>query len=303
MSADQAIGGPRRPPFSIKSFLYPLLTRPGVKQAIKWFVYSALLVNAGYYLYIDYVSWLAAIPDDASLTDSLTHVSTSIDTIAWILLVILFELETYALPDKFWTKWLLRSIHLLRFTCYVLIAYAAWGYTVEMLGTYHYRPAVDVTGACDVANEGVSMQLDANTWIEITADNCATLTDDTSFVRFDGEIALIPESVLPHLQVMGWFDVINAVFWIIVVLLIEAEVRMQNADRFGGQFMMVVQKTKMLLYAVLIGNCFVWLFTGYYVWSWDAFLWIFGFWAIELNLAEWELLRTTELESLHPEPD
>ncbi len=59
----------------------------------------------------------------------------------------------------------------------------------------------------------------------------------------------------------------------------------------------------MLLYAVLIGNCLVWLFTGYYVWSWDAFVWIFGFWAIELNLAEWELERSKEIASQPPGPD
>ncbi len=303
MSASDSLGDTRGPPFSVKAFLYPLLAHPRAKQTIKWFVYSALLINAGYYLYVDYVSWLAAIPDDASLSDSLTHISTSIDTIAWILLVVLFELETYALPDRFWTNWLLHSIHLLRIVCYVLIAYAAWGYTAEMINNYHYSRAVDVTNACDVADEGVSMQLDAITWTEITSDNCRTLTEDTDFVRLDDEIALIPESVLPHLQAMGWFDIINAFVWILVVLLIEAEVRMQNADRFGGPFLTIVQRTKMLLYAVLIGNCLVWLFTGYYVWSWDAFLWIFGFWAIELNLAEWELQRSSELASQPPGPD
>lgn len=303
MSVGQAIDGPQRPPLSIKSLLFPLLSHPRAKQAIKWFVYSALLLNAGYYVYIDYVSWLAAIPPDASLADSLTHISTSIDTIAWVLLVVLFELETYALPDRFWTQWLLRSIHLLRITCYVMIAYAAWGYTAEMLNNYHYSAASEVNAACDVADQGISMQLDAITWVEVTAANCADLTDDTSFVRLDGEIALIPESAVRHLQVMGWFDVANAIVWIVVVLLIEAEVRMQNADRFGGPAMRAVQKAKVLLYAVLIGNCFVWLVTGYYVWSWDAFVWIFGFWAIELNLAEWEMLRTTELDSLRPGHD
>ena len=282
---------------SLKRILVPLLTRPRVAQFIKWFVYIALLLNGGYYLYIDYVSWVAALPDDASLTDILTQVSTSIDTIAWILLVVFFELETYALPDRFWTSWMLRAIHVMRGICYVMIAYAAWGYTVESVNNYRFSNASDVSAACDVSDDGLSMQLDANTWIEITADNCATLTDDTKFVRLDGEVALIPESALPHIQVMGWFDIINAYFWIIVVLLIEVEVRMQNADRFGGPLMAGVRTAKTMLYAVLIGNCFVWLVTGYYVWSWDAFLWIFGFWAIELNLAEWELERTAELRS------
>lgn len=283
---------------SIKRVLYPLLTRPRVAQGIKWFVYTALLINAGYYLHIDYVSWVSALPDDASLSDILTQVSTSIDTIAWILLVVFFELETYALPDRFWKDWLLRSIHVLRVICYVMIGYAAWGYTIEAANNYWYSEATGITSACDVAGDGVSMQLDANTWIDITSDNCATLTDDTNFVRLDGEVALIPVSALPHIQVMGWFDIINAYFWIVVVLLIEVEVRMQSADRFGSPAMATVGVVKALLYAVLIGNCFVWLFTGYYVWSWDAFLWIFGFWAIELNLAEWELERTAQLRSL-----
>ena len=46
---------------------------------------------------------------------------------------------------------------------------------------------------------------------------------------------------------------------------------------------------------VLIGNGVFWFATGYYMYSWDAFLWIFGFWAIELNLAEWEVDRTREI--------
>jgi hypothetical protein len=55
--------------------------------------------------------------------------------------------------------------------------------------------------------------------------------------------------------------------------------------------------SKTLCYAILIGNGVIWFFTGYYLYTWDAFLWIFGFWAIELNLAEWEQERLEELEA------
>jgi hypothetical protein len=51
----------------------------------------------------------------------------------------------------------------------------------------------------------------------------------------------------------------------------------------------------------LIANGVVWAFGGYGLFAWDAFLWIFGFWAIELNLAEWELDRVQELESGLPD--
>ena len=297
MSSEAAIRGHQDPLLSIKRFLFPLLARPRVKQALKWFVYGALLINSAYYFYIDYGSWLAALPADASILDILTQVATSIDTVAWVLLVVFFELETYALPDRFWKDWVLRLVHLLRVFCYVMIAFSAWGYTVETLNNYRFSEAADISTACDAADTGVSMQTDANTWTEISSANCGSVDDDT-FYRLDGEVALIPASALPEIQFLGWFDVINAYFWIIVVLLIEVEVRMQNSDRFGGPLMAAVRTTKTLLYLVLIGHCVLWLVTGYYVWSWDAFLWIFGFWAIELNLAEWELDRTRELEAV-----
>jgi hypothetical protein len=46
-----------------------------------------------------------------------------------------------------------------------------------------------------------------------------------------------------------------------------------------------------------MGNGIIWLFGSYYLYTWDAFLWIFGFWAIELNLAEWEIERVHELRT------
>ena len=297
MTAGTATSGPQDPLLSIKRFLVPLLTRPRVAQFIKWFVYISLLINTGWYAWIDHASWVAALPEDASAMDIATQISTSIDMIAWVLLVVFFELETYALPDRYWTKGMLRIVHVLRIICYVAIAFAAWGYTVETLNNYEYTQATEVTAICDVADAGVSAQLDAITWTEITSENCGAMGDDDTFYVLEGEIALIPASALPEIQFLGWFDIINAYFWIIVVLLIEVEVRMQNADRFGGPVMSTLRTAKTLFYLVLIFNCVLWLAYGYYIWSWDAFLWIFGFWAIELNLAEWEIERIEELRS------
>ena len=71
-------------------------------------------------------------------------------------------------------------------------------------------------------------------------------------------------------------------------MLIEVEVFLASRDRFQNRALNRVRVSKTFFYLVLIGVMLVWLFTGYYLYSWDAFLWIFGFWAIELNLAEWE---------------
>ena len=59
-----------------------------------------------------------------------------------------------------------------------------------------------------------------------------------------------------------------------------------------------VRILKTVLYGELIINAVIWGATGYPIYAWDAFLWIFGFWAIELNLAEWEKERIEELRVL-----
>jgi hypothetical protein len=96
-------------------------------------------------------------------------------------------------------------------------------------------------------------------------------------------------------QWLGWIDVDNACVWLLVVFLIEIEVWLQSKDRFFSRALHVVRPLKTLGYLALIANMFVWWFTGYALYAWDAFLWLFGFWAIELNLAEWEVDRLDEL--------
>ena len=106
---------------------------------------------------------------------------------------------------------------------------------------------------------------------------------------------MLDTPTLDHVKRLGWIDVLNATVWLIVVFLIEIEVRMQSADRFGTRELALVRQSKTLLYGVLIMNILIWLWFSYWLYAWDAFLWIFGFWAIELNLAEWEQDRTQQL--------
>lgn len=49
-------------------------------------------------------------------------------------------------------------------------------------------------------------------------------------------------------------------------------------------------------YIVLLAHSAFWLWAGHWVWAWDQFLWIAGFWAIEHNVSEWreEILEENE---------
>lgn len=281
--------------FSIKSLLAPLLTHPRVTQVIKWTVYTALVINFGVYGYDDWMAFKRALAPGAPWDDVLEQFSTTIDVAAWLGLVFLFELETYALPDEAFKGWVTKSIHVVRIICYVGIAYAAYGYTAATLDYYDFFEVSGLTELCQIADQGRSLQLDTITYEPIVADNCAKVSAEPPFYQAAGELSVIDIPTLDHVIKLGWVDVVNAFVWLIVVLLIEIEVRMQAADHFASRALTSVRFLKTIFYGVLMLNGIIWIATDYPIYAWDAFLWIFGFWAIELNLAEWEREREQQL--------
>ena len=296
MSVERAGDAPRPDLMTIERLLLPLLSHRRVAHAIKYVVYLSLVGNGFYYLYNDYHAMLATLPPDAALTDYLMGFITSIDTVAWLGLVFLLELETYAVPDEKWTAWLARTIHLLRLACYLAIGYAAYGYTAESLENYSVTEVEGVTQVCELADQGVSIQLNVIDYVEITSENCAGLSDQDRFYRIANEVSVIDEPTLEHIRFQGWVDVDNALVWLVVVFLIEIEVWLLNRDRTGGTVIRVVRQAKSFFYLMLIANIVIWWIDGYYMYAWDAFVWIFGFWAIELNMAEWESSQAGALQ-------
>jgi hypothetical protein len=284
--------------FTIKSLLVPLLTRPRVAQVVKWTVYLALIVNTGVYFYDDWMVYKSVLAPGAPWADTFEQFATTIDMFAWLGLVFLFELETYALPDEAFKEWVTKSIHVVRLACYLGIAYAAYGYTINTLDYYNYDEVSGLTDLCQIADQGRSLQLDVVTYEPITAENCANFSAAAPYFEFVGELSVIDTPGLDHSRALGGVDIANAFVWLIVVFLIEIEVRMQAADRFGGGALKPVRILKTIFYGELIINAIIWIATGYPMYAWDAFLWIFGFWAIELNLAEWEQERTQELATV-----
>ena len=275
----------------------PLLARPGVVQVIKYVVYLSLLINFVVYIHDDYLAWQSSLPPGAPIGAILTTFSTSIDMAAWVGLIFLFELETYALPESAFTRWIISAMRLGRTLCYVGILYAAFGYSIEAMKNYRVTEIPNINNACQMAGQELHMQMNSIEYQEITKDNCSLISSATVFYRIDKNVSVIDRTKLEHVQWMGWLDICNAFTWIFVVLLIEVEIWMQNRDRFRGRVLDAARQTKTFLYLVLIANAFAWFITDYYIYTWDAFLWIFGFWVIELNLAEWEIGRLQEIST------
>ena len=177
-----------------------MLSHPRFAHTAKYIVYTSLLINGVLYVRDDLVAVVAALPPDATALDYFTQIATSLDTVGWLGLVFLFELETYAVPDEKWTAWLSRTVHALKVACYLAIAGATYGYVYEAIELYDVTRAEDVPELCAVADQGIPIQTNQFEYIDVTSENCAEFSGGGPFFRVANEVALVEAPMLDHLR-------------------------------------------------------------------------------------------------------
>jgi hypothetical protein len=96
---------------------------------------------------------------------------------------------------------------------------------------------------------------------------------------------------------LAWIDVINATVWLLVVLVLEIDVRLQEHNRYEGWAYRISGILKVILYTTLLYAAIYWGIKGDFVDFWDAFLWLVAFVFIELNVFEWRQEAHEELAS------
>ena len=106
-------------------------------------------------------------------------------------------------------------------------------------------------------------------------------------MQFPGLAAVVDQSGLTEITRLAWVDVINSGVWLLVVLVLEIDVRLQERDMLEGRFLAISNASKFLLYATLLLAALYWSIKGDFVDSWDAWLWLVAFVFIELNVFDW----------------
>lgn len=254
-------------------------------QVIKWTVYGLLVVNFGYYFVEELYIASHTLRDGGSFLDWTRELATTIDEIGWLGLLLLFEMETYALPDETLEKkrvaW---TIHGLRLLCYMMLAHTVFARVSTVQDIEAVELAQEVSSLCEVADQDISFGYNYR-YTVIERSNCRDLAQDGRFYFLDSSVVTDTEGYeLERKHV--WVDLNDAVVWLLVVWAIELAVWLQNRDIAGGRLMTVTFAAK-VLYLVLWADAAWWAYTGHWVWAWDQSLWIAGFWAIEKNLSEW----------------
>jgi hypothetical protein len=212
------------------------IDRSRIFQAFKFVVYLLLAMNIYWFFVEEVLAAKTQFPNGVGIKVMIEAYAATIDTAAWVVLLLMFELETYVVEDEQFTRPVTWSLHTLRAICYAFIVYAFYGYIANLLALDCMTPLANVTDLCALA----------------------------------------------------WLDVINSAVWLLVVIVLEIDVRLQERQRYEGALLYVSNGIKFVLYSLLFCAAIYWGINGDFVEFWDAFLWLVAFVFIELNVFEWQ---------------
>jgi len=267
------------------------------QQLIKWTVYSLLLVNWALYFREEWINTRFTLPNGGSLLDWTDAFRTSLDEAAWFGLLFLWELETYALSEEQWNRLLQRAFLVIRGTCYVFLAHTVFAAATAWMELREAEPSAAIASLCEISDQGISFTRNLD-YTLIENVNCAGLPPGPEFFFVDNA-AVTDRAGLDIERRSAWFDLQDAVTWLLVMFTIEIGIWLQERSITGGPLLLITQLGK-ALYGVLILDAAYWAWMGHWLYTWDQVLWIFGFWAIEFNLKEWREANEADEEKAAP---
>jgi len=256
-------------------------------QGFKYLVYTLLAINVYLFFKEEWLASKVVFASGITLDNIVEAFSSTIDTAAWLILLLLFELETYVIDDDKLTgstKW---TLHGVRAFCYIFILYSLYGYMTKVGLIGQFAPH-QITDLCSLAKEWKFMET-MNVYNEFTAETCRSLsTANSEFFSHEKLKVIATADSLSTTTALAWVDVLNASAWVSVVLMLEVDVRIQLGNISSKLWEKYNIFVKVAVYGILLVAAVYWGVTGNFLEFWDAFLWIIAFVLIEMNLFEWQ---------------
>jgi hypothetical protein len=264
-----------------------IINRNNVYQLFKYTVYALLTLNVYFFFNEEWAAAAHRFVGGIALEDVIEGFAASIDTVAWVALLLMFELETYVLDGKKVTKRIAWTLYGLRAVCYTFIIYAFSGYIAKLLFLFDVTPLPNISNLCNFVTNQWAFAVTLDEYQILTTENCKSISNGTIFYQFPGMNVVTDLNGLTEIVRLAWVDVINSAVWLLVVLVLEIDIRLQKTRKFEGLILLISNTSKFILYAVLLFAAIYWGFKGKFIDFWDAFLWLVAFVFIELNVFEW----------------
>lgn len=255
-----------------------------VYQLFKYVVYALLTANIFFFFAEEWAAAAHRFTEGIRGPDLIEAFAATIDTAAWVILLLIFELETSVLNGRHVAMRARWSLNALRTFCYIFIIYAFYGYLVKMLFLAQTNVMADITELCTVVDGTWAYAIDLDEYEILTTANCASFSLAKSFLQLPGLSALVDAAGFIEILRLSWVDLINSGTWLLVVLVLEMDVRVHQGNKLFSVFHRISSFSKWILYGILLLAAIYWGFKGDFVDFWDAFLWIIAFVFIELNV-------------------
>jgi len=262
------------------SWRYKLFT------GVKYLTFALLSINVFLFLNEELASASYTLSESFDLGVVVQLFSATLDTAAWVILLLLFELETAIIPDEKLVGMRKFAIHSIRLLCGAAIVFAFTGYVGEWQVFLQATSAPQIP--CDLVGQGWSVLEDFDAFMPLDAQNCAVLGADTLQITQLDRVLAAPQA-FASAHDLALIDVINAGAWILVVVVLEIEVRLQLRGGVPHRFVWIMTSAKVVLYALLVLAAVYWGIDGDFLDFWDAALWLFAFVFIEMNVFEWQV--------------
>ena len=254
-------------------------------QVFKYSIYFFLCYNLYVFFIDDYHASSQTYPDGITLSNLVLAFATTIDTLSWIILLAVFELETWIIDDakiKGATRW---ALNLIRAVCYIFIIYSAWGYTNKFLMLMDYI-AFSIDDVCALINSSYTQIITLDDYVPITLESCQILNQQELF-QITGTNIISARESLDAAIYLALIDIVNSYAWLIIVAILEVDVYLQLKGKFTGFAFTSSKLLKMAVYSLLFVCAVLWGIDGAFIDFWDAFLWLLAFFFIEMNIFEW----------------
>jgi hypothetical protein len=273
-------------------------------RLFKYTIYCLLTFNALLFFQEDYAASREVFSDGIALHQLTDAFSATIDTAAWLVLLLLFELETAVIPDEKLSGNLKWALMLVRAGSYTFIVLALAGY-IAKYGLVSDAFAFETADVCALVGSGFTWVQDLDQYPAIDLAACAALQGQPLLQIKDTQIIGTVEAV-QAIRNLAIVDIVNAANWLVIVVLLEAEVLLQLKSLLTERMVLLTKIGKGILYSILLVCAIYWGLLGDFLDFWDAFLWLVAFIFIEMNIFQWheEIIEehAIELESGQGEP-
>jgi hypothetical protein len=167
------------------------ITRFQLFQLFKYGVYSLLALNVYLFFTEEFAAARLQFPDGIPPGHLIDAFAATIDTAAWLVLLLMFEAETNWLADHHYTRPVVLFLHGLRLFSYSFIVYAFYGYILNLQFVSIVEAASGISDLCGLVNGEWSYAVTLDQYEPITAASCAAFSSATEFFRYSDMPVLV----------------------------------------------------------------------------------------------------------------